>query len=154
MLVTKQPVFKRFWYPVIPSAELSGEPKAFELLGEPIVLWLDSEGKPAAVEDRCCHRTAKLSIGKVVGSNICYAYRGWTFNLSGTCVCVPQQQNGIISPNYKVKAYRTCRSLRICLGLSRRSAGRNSRYSRSCCTPQSPRRSRTNSIQQSVVSSQ
>ncbi|MEG4302971.1 aromatic ring-hydroxylating dioxygenase subunit alpha [Microcoleus sp. D3_18a_C4] len=107
MLVTKQPIFKRFWYPVIPTSELSGEPKAFELLGEPIVLWLDSEGKPAAVEDRCSHRTAKLSIGKIVGGNICCAYHGWTFNSSGTCVSVPQQQNGAISANYKVKAYRT-----------------------------------------------
>lgn len=119
MLVTKQPVFKRFWYPVIPTAQLSDEPKPFVLLGTPIVLWLDSEGKPAAVEDRCCHRTAKLSLGKVVGDNICCAYHGWTFNSSGTCVCVPQQQNGAISPNYKVKAYRTCDRygyIWVCLG--------------------------------------
>jgi len=107
MLVTKQPVFKRFWYPVIPTAQLSGEPKPFVLLGQAIVLWLDSEGQPAAVEDRCCHRTAKLSLGKVVSGNISCAYHGWTFNSSGTCVSVPQQQNGTISPNYKVKAYRT-----------------------------------------------
>ena len=119
MLVTKQPIFKRFWYPVIPTAELSGEPKAFELLGQNIVLWVDSEGKPAAVEDRCCHRTAKLSLGKVVGGNISCAYHGWTFNSSGTCVGVPQQQNGAISANYKVKSYRTCDRygyVWVCLG--------------------------------------
>ncbi|MCC3572004.1 MAG: aromatic ring-hydroxylating dioxygenase subunit alpha [Microcoleus sp. PH2017_40_RAT_O_B] len=108
MLVTKQPVFKRFWYPVIPVAELSGEPKPFVLLGQPIALWLDSEGKPAAVEDRCCHRTAKLSLGKVVSGNISCAYHGWTFNSSGTCVSVPQQPNGSISGNYKVKSYQAC----------------------------------------------
>jgi phenylpropionate dioxygenase-like ring-hydroxylating dioxygenase large terminal subunit len=108
MLVTKQPVFKRFWYPVIPLAELSGEPKPFVLLGQPIALWLDSEGKPAAVEDRCCHRTAKLSLGKVVSGNISCAYHGWTFNSSGTCVSVPQQPNGSISGNYKVKSYQAC----------------------------------------------
>ncbi|MCC3468197.1 MAG: aromatic ring-hydroxylating dioxygenase subunit alpha [Microcoleus sp. PH2017_06_SFM_O_A] len=108
MLVTKQPVFKRFWYPVIPVAELSGEPKPFVLLGQPIALWLDSEGQPAAVEDRCCHRTAKLSLGKVVSGNISCAYHGWTFNSSGTCVSVPQQPNGSISGNYKVKSYQAC----------------------------------------------
>lgn len=106
MLVTKQPIFKRFWYPVIPLAQLSDGPKAFELLGQPIVVWVDSEGKPAAVQDRCCHRTAKLSLGKVINGNISCPYHGWTFNSSGTCVRVPQLQNGTISSNYKVEAYR------------------------------------------------
>ncbi|MEG4575655.1 hypothetical protein QUA56_23715 [Microcoleus sp. N3A4] len=32
MLVTKQAVFKRFWYPVIPTVELSGEPKASDII--------------------------------------------------------------------------------------------------------------------------
>lgn len=103
MLVTKQPVFKQFWYPVMPMAELS-EPKPFILLGQPIVLW-NAEGKPAAVQDRCCHRTAKLSLGKVVDGNICCPYHGWTFDSSGVCVHVPQRQNEAISPNYKVKSY-------------------------------------------------
>ena len=106
MLVTKEPVFRKFWYPVIPISELSDEPKPFTLLKQPIVLWLDSKGKPAAVEDRCCHRTAKLSLGKVVDGNICCAYHGWTFDSSGSCVCVPQHPDKAISPNYKVKAYK------------------------------------------------
>jgi phenylpropionate dioxygenase-like ring-hydroxylating dioxygenase large terminal subunit len=106
MLVTKQPVFQQFWYPIIPVADLSDGPKSFELLGQNIVLWLDTEGKPAAVRDRCCHRTAKLSLGKVVDGNICCPYHGWTFNSAGTCVHFPQGENGSISPSYKVDAYR------------------------------------------------
>ncbi|NET86702.1 MAG: aromatic ring-hydroxylating dioxygenase subunit alpha [Kamptonema sp. SIO1D9] len=106
MLVTKQPLFRKFWYPVIPLSELSEQPQAFELLGEPLVLWLDREGKPAAVRDRCCHRSAKLSLGKVVEGNICCPYHGWTFNSSGICVCVPQNKHNSISPSYKVPAYR------------------------------------------------
>lgn len=106
MLVTKQQVFQQFWYPIIPVADLSDSPKSFELLGQNIVLWLDAEGKPAAVRDRCCHRTAKLSLGKVVDGNICCPYHGWTFNSKGTCVHFPQAQNASISPSYKVDAYR------------------------------------------------
>lgn len=105
MLITKQPVFRRFWYPVIPIAELSDSPKSFELLGENIVLWLDAQGKPSAVQDRCCHRTAKLSLGKIVDGNICCPYHGWTFNSAGTCVHFPQSENGSISSSYKVEAY-------------------------------------------------
>ena len=105
MLVTKQPVFRRFWYPLIQFTELLDRPKPFELLGEKIVVWLDSTGKPAAVRDRCCHRSAQLSIGKVVNGNICCAYHGWQFNADGTCVHVPQLKNGAISASYQVQAY-------------------------------------------------
>ncbi|HZG37209.1 MAG TPA: Rieske 2Fe-2S domain-containing protein, partial [Nodosilinea sp.] len=55
MLVTQQPVLRRFWYPVMPIANLTDGPQSFTLLGEPLVLWLTAEGKPAALRDRCCH---------------------------------------------------------------------------------------------------
>jgi phenylpropionate dioxygenase-like ring-hydroxylating dioxygenase large terminal subunit len=106
MLITKQPVFQRFWYPIIPVQQLADGPKPFVLLGQPIVLWLDASGKPAAVRDRCCHRTAKLSLGKVVEGNICCPYHGWEFNGAGTCVHMPQSKDGTISSSYKVDAYR------------------------------------------------
>ncbi|MGB3612580.1 MAG: Rieske 2Fe-2S domain-containing protein, partial [Elainellaceae cyanobacterium] len=71
MLVTQQPVFRRFWYPVVPCSHLADGPQPFELLGEPLVLWLDEQGHPAAMRDRCCHRTTKLSLGKVEQGRIC-----------------------------------------------------------------------------------
>ncbi len=106
MLVTKQPVFRRFWYPVIPIKALSDGPKSFELLGQQIVLWLDAQGHPAAVQDRCCHRSAKLSIGKVIDGNISCPYHGWEFSSNGVCVHVPQLKDCSIPQSYKVKAYR------------------------------------------------
>ena len=106
MLVTQQPVFRRFWYPVIPRQQLTAEPQPFELLGEPLVIWLDSEGQPAAVRDRCCHRTAKLSLGKVDRDRICCPYHGWEFDRSGACVHLPQLKADCAIPaNYRVEAY-------------------------------------------------
>jgi len=58
MLVTKQPVLRRFWYPVMPSSRLDDEPAPFTLLGTDIVLWRSEMGEPACFRDRCCHRTA------------------------------------------------------------------------------------------------
>lgn len=104
MLVTKQPVLRRFWYPVIPVQELANGPRAFQLLGHPLVLWLDEQGNPCAAADRCCHRSAKLSLGKVVGGNIICPYHGWQFNAQGTCVEVPQK-GCAVSPNYKIHTY-------------------------------------------------
>ncbi|BDA69214.1 iron-sulfur cluster-binding protein, Rieske family [Calothrix sp. PCC 7716] len=106
MLVTKQPVLKRFWYPVIPKSYLlDGNPKPFTLLGQKIVLWLDASGRPAAAQDRCCHRSAQLSKGKVTNGNIECPYHGWRFDGAGTCTHVPQLQDGMISPSYKIGAY-------------------------------------------------
>ena len=107
MLVTQQPVFRRFWYPVVPLQHLQAGPQAFELLGEPLVVWLGENGELAAVRDRCCHRTAKLSLGKVDGNYICCPYHGWEFDAEGTCVKVPQLNKGCAIPaSYRVEAYR------------------------------------------------
>ena len=66
MLVTQQPIFRKFWHAVMPLAMLADGPRAFKLLDEDIVLFLDEAGQPAALKDRCCHRTARLSKGAVL----------------------------------------------------------------------------------------
>lgn len=105
MLVTRQPVLRRFWYPVMPLGQLADGPQPFTLLGEAIVLWLKSGGSPAAVRDRCCHRTARLSKGFVDGDHIVCGYHGWTYNSSGRCVRIPQNEDGAIPAGACVKAY-------------------------------------------------
>ena len=106
MLVTQQPVLKRFWYPVIPMSSLAAAPKSFTLLNQPLVLWQDAQGKPAATADRCCHRSAQLSKGVVVNGDIRCPYHGWSFNSEGICVKVPQFTGELIPHTYRVSAYR------------------------------------------------
>ncbi|TPW30480.1 aromatic ring-hydroxylating dioxygenase subunit alpha [Martelella alba] len=91
MRVTERPELRRFWYCIMPVDDLKSGPKPFRLLAENIVLWLDGEGKPRAVKDRCLHRTAKLSAGYVEDGNIICPYHGWAFNGKGACVKVPQE---------------------------------------------------------------
>ncbi|MGE5147497.1 MAG: Rieske 2Fe-2S domain-containing protein [Candidatus Eiseniibacteriota bacterium] len=104
MLVTQQKVLRRFWYGLMPLGELEGGPKAFTLLGEKIVLFLDRDGKPAALQDRCCHRTAPLSRGRVEDGAVVCGYHGWTFDRDGKCIRIPQQTT--VGPRIGVKAYR------------------------------------------------
>ena len=47
MLVTQQPILRKFWHAVMPLSALADGPKPFTLLGESIVLFLDAEGQPA-----------------------------------------------------------------------------------------------------------
>jgi phenylpropionate dioxygenase-like ring-hydroxylating dioxygenase large terminal subunit len=107
MLASQHPVFRRFWYPTLSLAELAAGPKPFRLLGEDIVLWLDGGGAPAALEDRCPHRQAKLSVdSQVVDGKLACGYHGWQFGGSGACLFVPQMPE--LKPGSKMaaKAYR------------------------------------------------
>ncbi|MDB5799202.1 MAG: Rieske 2Fe-2S family protein [Rhodocyclales bacterium] len=105
MLVTKQPVLRRFWYALMPMTSLDDGPKPFTLLGEKIVLWKKADGTPAALRDRCCHRTAQLSKGFVEGDNIVCGYHGWTYDCSGACVKIPQSPGSAIPAGAKVDAF-------------------------------------------------
>ena len=81
---------REYWYPALESHELKhNEHKSVRLLGDNIVLFRDKDGGPAALENRCPHRSALLSLGQVnvweVGTITC-RYHGMTFNKDGDCV--------------------------------------------------------------------
>lgn len=107
MLATRQPVLRRFWYACLPLTALDIGPKSFTLLGEKLVLWKDQEGRPAALKDRCCHRTAKLSKGFVddAGCIVC-GYHGWTYDSSGHCIKIPQSERGRLNSEVVVDSFR------------------------------------------------
>jgi len=90
MLTTRQNVLRNFWYATLPLDRLADGPKPFGLMGENIVLFLDGEGAPAALEDRCRHRTARLSKGWAQGGRIVCGYHGWEYDRTGRLVRIPQ----------------------------------------------------------------
>ena len=105
MLVTRQKVLRRFWYPVIPAAELEKGPQPFTLLAEPIVLWRDGEGRVSALEDRCCHRTAALSRGYYEDGALVCGYHGWTYDRSGKVLRIPQLERAA-PESARVRSFR------------------------------------------------
>jgi phenylpropionate dioxygenase-like ring-hydroxylating dioxygenase large terminal subunit len=105
MLATKQKILRRFWYATVPVAHLEAGPKPFTLLGENLVLFLDAAGEPAALEDRCCHRTAKLSKGWCRGGNIVCGYHGWEYDRTGKLVNIPQFPFEQEVPNARARAF-------------------------------------------------
>ena len=91
MLQTRQPVLQRFWNPVIPSDQVKDKPLGLKYFGQDIVLWRDSTGAISALEDRCQHRTARLSAGWIDGDALVCGYHGWNYGIDGKCVKIPQQ---------------------------------------------------------------
>jgi vanillate O-demethylase monooxygenase subunit len=73
------------------------------ILDEPVVLFRSTEGEPVALEDRCCHRQAPLSLGKLVGNVVTCPYHGLQYDTSGRCIKVPSQEK--IPPNARVRSY-------------------------------------------------
>jgi phenylpropionate dioxygenase-like ring-hydroxylating dioxygenase large terminal subunit len=115
MLVTRQPVFRQFWHAVMPLSQLQDGPKPFTLLGENIVLFIGADGQPAALRDRCCHRTARLSKGWCVDGqgaacgtgHLRCGYHGWTYDTTGRVVRIPQYPaERPVPPDYRTTAYR------------------------------------------------
>lgn len=107
MLVTRQAVFRRHWHAVMPLTELQDGPRPFTLLGEHIVLFLDQHGEPAALKDRCCHRTAKLSKGWCKNGALQCGYHGWVYNREGRVIEIPQYgAEREIPADYCTPAYR------------------------------------------------
>lgn len=84
------PIWRRFWYPVAFSEDLSDCPLARTLLGTSIVLWRDEVDSVAAAVDRCPHRDGRLSQGWTCDGNIVCPYHGWQFGADGKVACVPQ----------------------------------------------------------------
>lgn len=82
------------WYVAAWSYELEDKPLGRKLLNEDIVLFRDTQGKVGALEDRCCHRAAPLTMGTVVEAGLQCGYHGLTFDCSGKCVVNPGEDPG------------------------------------------------------------
>ncbi|HSU39031.1 MAG TPA: aromatic ring-hydroxylating dioxygenase subunit alpha [Polyangiaceae bacterium] len=96
------------WYVVCESHELGKKPVPVELLGTPLVLFRADGGKPAALLDRCPHRNAPLSLGRVVaGGRLECAYHGWQFEGAGRCALVPGLIGGSEARERRVPACAT-----------------------------------------------
>jgi nitrite reductase/ring-hydroxylating ferredoxin subunit len=86
-------IFPNFWTPVLPVTEIGSTPVAVKLAGQSLVLFRNYEDKVATLLDRCPHRGASLSLGRVK-ENGCLEcpYHGWHFDSNGACTRVPLNQ--------------------------------------------------------------
>ncbi len=76
------------WEHEIPSAD-SAKLFTRTLLNEPILVYRTDEDGLVALEDRCPHRHAPLSLGRKEGDSIRCGYHGLKFDAQGRCVEVP-----------------------------------------------------------------
>jgi len=73
------------------------------ILNEKILLYKGADNAVVAMEDRCCHRGAALSQGRLEGNCVRCMYHGLLFDKTGACVEIPGQES--IPPSLKVRSY-------------------------------------------------
>lgn len=97
------PLQREAWYAAALAEEVGPTPLGRTILGLPLVLYRVPDGRAVALEDRCCHRAAPLSPGKLIGATIECPYHGLRFAADGRCTHVPGQEE--IPRRARVRAY-------------------------------------------------
>ena len=92
------------WYMLGWAHELTSEQLlARQIAGLPVVAYRSPEGSAVAMEDRCCHRHAPLSRGKLEQDGLRCGYHGLKFGHDGRCIDLPGQDR--IPDSLKVVTY-------------------------------------------------
>jgi phenylpropionate dioxygenase-like ring-hydroxylating dioxygenase large terminal subunit len=96
---------RNMWYPVLPSWALHETPVGITRLGDDIVLWRDRDGAVRALEDRCPHRGARLSLGWNLGDRVACSYHGVEVGGDGVVRDVPAVKSCRMVGEKRVRAY-------------------------------------------------
>ncbi len=93
---------KSTWVAVALSHKVRRKPVKIWFNSLPVVLFRTNDGVQA-MHDRCPHRFAPLSDGKIVNNAIACPYHGWEFGTGGLCEAIPGHLGKL--PTIRVKSY-------------------------------------------------
>lgn len=91
-------LMKNFWYAVEASPDVTQKPTKITLMDKHYVLYRNQAGKVIALDDRCPHRGASLSLGWTEDSCLRCPYHGWAFEADGHCSRIPADAPGTKIP--------------------------------------------------------
>jgi nitrite reductase/ring-hydroxylating ferredoxin subunit len=99
-------LIRRYWIPALLSSEIAEPdcpPVRAKLLGERLLAFRDSKGRPALIEEFCAHRGASLFLGRNEECGIRCSYHGWKYDITGQCVELPSTPEA--APQVRITAY-------------------------------------------------
>lgn len=96
------------WYAVLSSKQVKKNKMiGVTRLSEKLVFWRDDAGKVYCIFDKCCHRGASLSTGKLAEDHIQCPFHGFLYDGSGKVTRIPANgKNAKVAENYRVNAYQ------------------------------------------------
>lgn len=88
-------LLRGLWYYALPGAALArGRMVHRTILGEPMLLGRDADGRVFALLDVCPHRGMPLTEGRFDGREVECCYHGWRFEPGGRCTAIPWLVDG------------------------------------------------------------
>lgn len=100
-------MIKSQWYAVLDSKEVKkGRLIGVTRMSQKLVFWRDSENQVHCIFDKCCHRGASLSAGKLVDGAVECPFHGFQYDSTGKVVLIPANgMNAEVPDNFKVNSY-------------------------------------------------
>src|ERR1700689_4335747 len=87
-------LMRQYWIPAMLSSELPHpdcDPVRVLLLGEQLIGFRDSDGRPGLIANLCPPRGASFFFGRNEDHGIRCVYHGWKFDVDGNCVDMPNE---------------------------------------------------------------
>jgi phthalate 4,5-dioxygenase len=85
-------LMRRYWVPVMSSSEIAeadGPQVRIQIMGEKLLAFRDTEGRPGLISEFCSHRGVSLFLGRNEEGGIRCSYHGLKFDITGKCLEVP-----------------------------------------------------------------
>ena len=102
-------LMRRYWLPALLSEEIPHPdcpPVRVRLLGEDLVAFRDSNGKPGLLDEHCSHRGTSLFYGRSENCGLTCIYHGWKYDVEGRIVETPAEpQSSDFKQKLRHKAY-------------------------------------------------
>jgi nitrite reductase/ring-hydroxylating ferredoxin subunit len=100
------PTMNDSWFPVELSAHVQpGEIVQSSLQGQELALWRSADGAVRAWENRCPHRSVRLTLGFIAEDQLVCRYHGWRYGADGRCASVPSTPTLAPPPSACVQTY-------------------------------------------------
>jgi nitrite reductase/ring-hydroxylating ferredoxin subunit len=94
------------WYPIEISQRIrAGVITQAFLHGQELALWRNSAGQVMVWENRCPHRSVRLTLGRIVDDQLACGYHGWRYGNDGACRYIPAHPSSQPPRNACVKTY-------------------------------------------------
>ena len=100
-------MIKNQWYGILESKAVKDKkPVGVTRMGEKLVFWRNENGKVNCIFDKCCHRGAALSGGKIIHNKMTCPFHGFQYDSSGKVTLIPANgKNSLVPERYNVHSY-------------------------------------------------
>ena len=99
-------LMRRYWVPLLLQSEIAEPdcpPVRIPVLGEQLIAFRDSQGRPGVIDEFCAHRGTSLFFGRNEEGGLRCSYHGWKYDIHGRCVDLPSEPH--TAAKVSLKAY-------------------------------------------------